>query len=239
MFPEPPSGEGTSLPKHHLPTPPALLIGREQEVMALRALLQRPEVRLVTLTGTGGVGKTRLALKVGAEVQSSFADGVFFVSLASVRDADLVISTVAQMLALKELPNHSLVELLKAFLHRKSVLLFLDNFEQIIEAAPLLSDLLAACPSLKILVTSRSVLHLRGEHQFLVPPLVVPDLAAFPTGEALAQSPAVALFLQQIRAILPTFQITLDNARPIAEICVRLDGLPLALELAAARMKLF
>ncbi|MBV9228043.1 MAG: AAA family ATPase, partial [Chloroflexi bacterium] len=167
-FPEPPPSEETRLPKHNLPLSPTPLIGREREMITLSALLQRPDVRLVTLAGTGGVGKTRLALEVGTEVRNSFADGVYFVSLAPVRDPSLVASTIAQALALKELPNQSLLELLKAFLHQKSVLLLLDNFEHLLEAAPLLIDLLEACPSLKILVTSRSILHVRGEHQFLV-----------------------------------------------------------------------
>src|SRR5947207_792702 len=176
LFPEPPPDEETRLPQHNLPIPLTPLVGREREVKALCALLQQPEVRLVTLAGTGGVGKTRLALEAGTEVRNFFADGVYFVSLAPVRDPSLVTSTITQALALKELPNQSLLELLKAFLHQKSLLLLLDNFEQVIEAAPLLSDLLVACPFLKILVTSRSVLHLRGEHEFLVLPLALPDL---------------------------------------------------------------
>jgi predicted ATPase/DNA-binding CsgD family transcriptional regulator len=238
LFPEPPPDGEPRLPKHNLPIPLTPLVGREREVKALCALLQQPEVRLVTLAGTGGVGKTRLVLEVGTEVRSVFADGVYFVSLAPVRDPSLVTSTITQALALKEAPNHSLLELLKAFLHHKSVLLLLDNFEQILEAAPLLSDLLTACPSLKILVTSRSVLHVRGEYEFLVPPLELPDLTVLPTSEALVQYAAVALFLQRVHAIFPAFQMTTDNARFIAEICVHLDGLPLALELAAVRIKL-
>ncbi|MBV9230280.1 MAG: protein kinase, partial [Chloroflexi bacterium] len=239
LFPEPPPGEEMKFPKHNLPLPLTPLIGREREVKALCALLQRPEVRLVTLAGTGGVGKTRLALEIGSEMRGSFADGVHFVSLAPVRDPNLVISTITRVLALKEVPNQSLLELLKAFLSHKSTLLLLDNFEQIIDAAPLLSDLLATCSSLKILVTSRSVLHLRGEHEFLVSPLALPDLTTLPTSEVLAQYSAVALFLQRVHATLPAFQMLPGNARSIAEVCVYLDGLPLALELAAARMKLF
>jgi len=239
LFPEPlPRGE-TSLSQHNLPIPLTPLVGRKQEVTALCALLQQPKVRLVTLAGTGGVGKTRLALGVGIEVRNFFADGVYFVSLAPVRDPSLVTSTITQALALKELPNQSLLELLKAFLHQKSVLLLLDNFEQILEAAPLLSDLLVACPFLKILVTSRSVLHLRGEHEFLVLPLALPDHTALPTSEALTQYAAIVLFLQRVHAILPAFQMTTSNAQSIAGICAYLDGLPLALELAAVHMKLF
>src|SRR5260370_24288405 len=184
LFPEPlPRGE-TSLSQHNLPIPLTPLVGRKQEVTALCALLQQPKVRLVTLAGTGGVGKTRLALGVGIEVRNFFADGVYFVSLAPVRDPSLVPSTITQALALKELPNQSLLELLKAFLHQKSVLLLLDNFEQILEAAPLLSDLLVTCPFLKILVTSRSVLHLRGEHEFFVLPLALPYHYALPPMQA-------------------------------------------------------
>jgi len=222
-----------------IPTQVTPLIGREQDVLAVCALLRRPQVRCVTLTGTGGIGKTRLALQVGTELFSTFVDGVHFVSLAPIRNPSLVISTIAQALALKEAPNQTLLEQLKAFLYYKSLLLILDNFEQILEAAPLLGDLLAACPHLKILVTSRSVLHLRGEHQFLVHPLELPDLSALPSGEALAQYPAVALFLQRVQALSPEFQMTATNARAIAETCVRLDGLPLSLELAASRLKLF
>jgi non-specific serine/threonine protein kinase len=222
----------------NLPTPTTPLIGREQEVEAACRLLQHSEVRLVTLTGTGGVGKTRLAVQVAADLMDRFADGVYFVSLASINDPEMVVPAIAQAVGLTETRDQPLLDLLKASLQDKHLLLLLDNFEQVAAAAPRLSDLLAACPHLKMLVTSRAVLHLRGEHELLVSPLALPDLAQLPESEALSQYGAVALFLQCTRAIKPDFQITPANARAIAEICVQLDGLPLAIELAAARVKL-
>jgi predicted ATPase len=229
-----------SLPQSNLPTPLTPLVGREQEIAAVCALLLRPEVRLVTLTGTGGVGKTRLAVHVAAEVLADFPDGVFFVSLASLSDPALVLSTIAQILDVKESGARPLSELLTACLRDKHLLLCLDNFEHLLEASPQLTNLLRVCPHLAILVTSRAVLHLQGEHLFPVPPLAVPDLTGLPlTAETLPDSAAVALFLQRARAIQPTIQLTSTNARPTAELCIRLDGLPLAIELAAARIPLF
>ena len=224
--------------RHNLPTPLTPLIGREQEVASASALLKRPEVRLVTLTGTGGVGKTRLGLQVATELVADFPDGVYFVSLAPISDPDLVIPTIAQTLQVREAGADSLLDLLKAFLSEKQILLLLDNFEQILTAAPQLTDLLVCCPDLKLLVTSRAVLHVQGEHEFPVPPLALPDLNHLPDSTALSHYAAVALFLSRTQAFKPDFTLTDTNAPAVAEICVRLDGLPLAIELAAARIKL-
>jgi predicted ATPase/DNA-binding CsgD family transcriptional regulator len=223
---------------HNLPASVTPLIGREQEVAAACALLQRPEVRELTLTGTGGIGKTRLGLEVARELLEAFTDGVYFVPLASISDPTFVVATIAQALGIREARERPLLDLLKTFLQDKHLLLLLDNFEQVVAAAPVLSDLLAGCPHLKIVVTSRVVLHIQGEHEFPVPPLTLPDLAHLPENEALVQYPAVVLFLKRARAIKPGFVVTSANARVITEICARLDGLPLAIELAAVRIKL-
>jgi predicted ATPase len=228
---------------HNLPAQPTSLIGREQEVVAACALLQRSEVRLVTLVGTGGVGKTRLGLQVATDLLDDFADGICFVPLAPISDPDLVVPTIAQALGINEAGERGQgqaqpLHLLQAYVRDKHLLLLLDNFEQVAAAAPGLSDLLTGCPQLKILVTSRAVLHIRAEHEFPVPPLALPDLAQLPKSEMLSQYAAVALFLERAKAIKPDFQLTLANAHAIAEICVHLDGLPLAIELAAARIKL-
>jgi predicted ATPase/transcriptional regulator with XRE-family HTH domain len=214
------------------------LLGREENVMAVCALLRRPEVRLVTLTGTGGIGKTRLALRVATELRGDFADGVCFISLAPLDDPALVVSTIAQALGLKETEYRTPFDLVQAALRDKRLLLLLDNFERLLLAAPHLMVLLARCPQLKILVTSRAVLHVQGEYEVPISPLALPELERLPATEVLASCPAVVLFLQRAQAVRPTFQMTEANARAIAEICVRLDGLPLALELAAARSKL-
>jgi predicted ATPase/DNA-binding CsgD family transcriptional regulator len=232
------SAEPDKANKQNLPVQGTPLIGREQEVVYICSLLRRPEVHLLTLTGTGGIGKTRLSLQVARELLGDFADGVYFVPLAPIRDPELVMPAIAQTLGIKENSGQAPLSLLKAFLQDKHLLLLLDNFEQILLAAPRLSDLLAACLHLKILVTSRAPLHISREHEFLVPPLAVPSLKQLPAIETLSQYAAVALFLQRARMLKPDFQITPANAHFIAEICVRLDGLPLAIELAAARSKL-
>jgi predicted ATPase len=221
-----------------LPVQLTPLIGREQEAASAAALLCRPEIRLLTMCGAAGIGKTRLAIQVATDLLEDFADGVAFVSLAPIRDPNLVLLTIAQTLGLNEPENEPEASRLSAFLQDKHLLLVLDNFEQVMGAAPSLLDLLAASPHLKLLVTSREVLHLRAEQQFAVPPLALPDLTDLPDSESVGQYPAVKLFLQRAQAVKHDFQITPANAALIAEICTRLDGLPLALELAAPRVKL-
>jgi predicted ATPase/class 3 adenylate cyclase/DNA-binding CsgD family transcriptional regulator len=223
---------------HNLPIQLTPLIGREREVAAVQHLLHRQEVRLLTLTGPGGSGKTRLGLQVAAECSDRFADGVFFVNLAPIRDPELVVSTMAQALGVKEAAGHSLLDLLSASLGEKELLLLLDNFEQVIGAAVEVATLLSRCPKLKVVVTSRAALHVRGEQEFAVPPLAVPDPKRLPDLMTLSQYEAVALFIARAQAVKPEFQVTTTNAPAVAEICVRLDGLPLAIELAAARLKL-
>ena len=223
---------------NNLPLQLTPLIGREQEVATSLHFLQREHVRLLTLTGPGGTGKTRLGLQVAAELSEAFSDGVYFVNLAPLSDPALVVSAIAQTLDIKEIAEQPLLELLKGSLHWKQLLLLLDNFEQVVDAAVYVSELLITCPQIKVIVTSRAALHVRGEQEFAVPPLAVPDPKHLPDLVTLSQYEAVALFIQRAQSVRPEFQMTNANAPAVAEICVRLDGLPLAIELAAARMKL-
>ena len=198
-----------------------------------------PEVRLVTLTGPGGVGKTRLAQQVAASLAGAFAHGTVTISLAALRDPDLFLATLAQALGLHESGEQPLREQLMAHLRDQERLLLLDNFEQLTAAAPLVTELLGACPGLKALVTSRVRLRVRGEHEFVVPPLALPDPDGPLDPPTLLLAPAVALFVQRAQAYRPAFTVDATNAQAVATICRRLDGLPLALELASARLKLF
>ncbi|HEX9286373.1 MAG TPA: tetratricopeptide repeat protein, partial [Thermoanaerobaculia bacterium] len=224
-----------------LPMPRTRFVGREKERSALRALLERPDVRIVSLTGFGGIGKTRLALQVAEEMSVRFPGGVFFVPLESVRDADPMVAAISRTLGVRETAGQTLSDSLKEHLAaaaRAPMLLVLDNFEQLLPAAPAVADLVASGASLKIVVTSRSPLHVYGEQEFPVPPLALPDLAALPSFDRLREFESVALFLQRAQAVMPDFALTKENAPAIADICSRLEGLPLALELAAARVKL-
>ena len=221
---------------NNLPVQLTRFIGREQESKAVQDLLKREDVRLLTLTGPGGTGKTRMALQVAAELSERFDDGVYIVNLAPIIDPTLVMPTIAQTLDVKETAGQSLLNLLREFLREKHLLLLLDNFEQVVGASVQVADLLIACPRLKVIVTSRAVLHVRGEQEFAVPPLAVPDPKHLPDLKTLSQYEAVTLFILRAQAVKPEFQVSTANAPALAEICARLDGLPLAIELAAARI---
>jgi len=223
---------------NNLPMQPTLLVGREREVEDVRGRLLAPEVRLLTLTGPGGTGKSRLALQSAADLIEEFEDGVFFVALATLTDHTLVTSSVAQVLGVRESGDQPLLEGIKDYLQDKRLLLVLDNFEQVLEAAPQAGEILSAAPRLKVLATSRIPLGIYGEREYAVPPLAIPDPKRLPTLEVLSQYEAVRLFIERAEATKAGFEITSENAPAVAEICARLDGLPLAIELAAARIKL-
>lgn len=245
--------QNSALSPDNLPASLTSFIGRDREVAKARNLLWRADVRLLTLTGPPGIGKSRLSVTVASSVRAEFEHGVWFVPLAPITDPTLVASTIAQTLGLKEAGGQGIEGVLRSYLSDKQILLVLDNFEQILDAAPLVSDLLASAPRVKALVTSRSPLHLYGEQEFPVPPLDLPPIPTYGSStkqhpfldadpelyRALEESSAVTLFVQRAQAVQPDFALTPENIWAVAEICVRLDGLPLAIELAAARSKLF
>src|SRR5579884_2057096 len=224
--------------QQNLPPAATRLIGREQAVTRLRRLLERADVRLITLVGAGGSGKTRLALHVAAEVVSSFVHGVWFVALATVRDAAEVPVSILQALNTASRSDQPSLQQLIAYLRNKHLLLVLDNVEQITGITALLDELLTQAPAIKVLVTSRAVLHIYGECAFDVPPLDVPALQNRLKAADILSFPAIQLFAERAQALRPDFAVSDENAGAIAQICARVDGLPLALELAAARSKL-
>ena len=233
-----PTTPALASPAFTLPTPPTALIGRETELADVKALLSRADTRLVTLTGVGGVGKTRLALEVAAELSDDLTDGVGFVNLAPLTDPGLVVATIAHVLHIRERPGQALLASLIDTFRDRRMLLVLDNFEQVVEAAPVVAELLAGAPYLKLLVTSRASLRLRGEQAYDVPPLTVPGTAQ-PSVATMMEAEAVRLFVVRAQAARQGFALTAGNAVAVAAICHRLDGLPLAIELAAARVKAF
>lgn len=237
---EQPPAQGTSPEPSlsSLPLPPTPVVGREHEIATLVELLEGDAPRLITLTGTGGVGKTRLCLEVAAIVSTEYPDGVCFVALASVVDPALVVSAIADTLGVRETPGIPLPAALERFLRRKQILLVLDNFEHVLTAAPEVSDLLAACARLTVLVTSRVPLRLRGEHQVPVSPLNVPESDHVHILTEVAGVEAVQLFVARAQDVKPDFALNDDNVDVVVEICRRLDGLPLALELAAVWVKM-
>jgi predicted ATPase len=238
-FAEKPAQQADTRPAN-FPVPRTPFVGREKEVGAAKELLLRPDVRLVTITGPGGIGKTRLAVEVAGGLVDIFPGGAHYIPLSPLTDPGLIASVIVQTLGIREAGNQSALEILRKSLQdslRAPMLLLMDNFEHLIRAAPTVAELLAVAPNLKILVTSRSALHIYGEHEFPVSPLGLPDTRSTPPLEELSKYPAIALFVQRAIAAKPDFELNAENARAVVEICARLDGLPLAIELAAARVK--
>jgi predicted ATPase len=223
---------------HNLPSQPTTFVGREEELAAAREILLRKGVQLVTFTGPGGTGKTRLSLEVAKGLIEHFKDGVFFVQLADITEPSQVVSRVAQELEVRAAGTRPLLQNLKDFLKDKNILLLLDNFEQLIPAATVVAELLAAAPTMKVLVTSRILLNLRGEHELPISPLDTPRFTEVLSVEQLAENESVKLFIERAQAAQPNFTLNENNASAVAQICQRLDGLPLAIELAAARVKM-
>jgi len=226
--------------RNNLPAQRTAFIGRERETADLRQLLSRPGIHLITLTGPGGIGKTRLALQVAGEMADQFPSGVCFVSLSTIGERGLIVSAIAQAVGVRETgntsPQENMMECIRGL--SQPMLLVLDNFEHLISAAPIVAQMLTAGPNLKVVVTSQAPLHIYGEHEFPVPSLALPDLKSIPRLEVLSRLPAIELFVQRAQAVKNQFALTKENAPSVAAICSRLDGLPLAIELAAARIKL-
>jgi predicted ATPase/class 3 adenylate cyclase len=223
---------------NNLPAQLTPFVGREREITAVLGLMRNPDIRLVTLTGAGGTGKTRLSIQVAAELLDEYEQGVWFVELASISNPELVLPTIASTLKVKESAGTSIEQSLHEYLSKRNILLVIDNFEQVVSAAPGIGKLLAAAPKVKVLISSREILRLRGEHDYPVPPLGLPESKRNQTAAVMAQYEAVALFIQHAQAANPSFELDEVNASIVAEICTRLDGLPLAIELAAARSRL-
>ncbi|HEX4425739.1 MAG TPA: protein kinase, partial [Terriglobales bacterium] len=224
----------------NLPAQRTGFVGREREVTTASELLLRPEVRLLTITGPGGIGKTRLAVQMANGLAENFPGGIHFVPLAPLSDPGLIPTVIVQAMGIREVGGHPPLQILyENFQDPKCAptLLLLDNFEHVMQAAPMVAGLLAMGPNLKILATSRAALHIYGEHEFPVPPLALPDTRSKPSVRVLSECPAVVLFVQRAVAAKPDFELNGQNALAVAEICSRLDGLPLAIELAAARVK--
>jgi predicted ATPase/class 3 adenylate cyclase len=225
---------------NNLPSQPTVFVGRQAELGEINNLLVADKVRLLTLIGPGGMGKTRLALQSGAEMFDRFVDGTYFIDLAPIRDPNSVLAIIARTIGLSESSNGSMLDDIKDQLREKTMLLLLDNFEQVTSAAVQVAEILQFCPRLKLLITSREALRVRGEHLYPVPPLGLPKVdARLPTMEELVRYEAVQLFIERAQAVKPNFELNEENAETIAELCLRLDGLPLAIELAAARIRLY
>jgi predicted ATPase len=227
-------------PRKNLPAQLTPFIGRQIELKTVKDLLLRESVHMITLTGPGGTGKTRLALQAATELMDNFTDGVFFVDLAPVRDPASVLPAIARTIGLRESSDRPIIEVLAQQVHTQKIMLLLDNFEQVTAAAQDIAELISHCPHLKLEVTSREALHLRGEHVFPVPPLELPDMNLEQLSvEQVIQSESIQLFIDRAQAVKPEFQLTRENAPSVVAICLRLDGLPLAIELATARISLF
>jgi predicted ATPase/class 3 adenylate cyclase len=233
------STSGQRRPLLNIPSLSTSFVGREREINTISTQLRRSDVRLLTLIGTAGVGKTRLALQVATTFTNYFEDGICFVALERYNDADEVVIAIAQALGVQQEKGGALLEQVKETLRTLSILLVLDNFEQVLPARVKLTDLLASCPSLKVLVTSREMLHLQAEQIFEVSPLPLPASGHHVDLQSLSKNAAVSLFLQRAQAVSQDFRLTSDNAKYVAGICTRLDGIPLAIELAAARTRHF